>query len=108
MEAFTEASLDSPDPIYATVSFPVEGITPPQIVLFKKFDDGQAVYSGSFDIESDTTTYTRNGLEQFVMLESLPSAMEFLPDNVPKLFNDRASVVFGQNQPRHLILFSDR
>jgi hypothetical protein len=37
--AFTEASLDSQEVPYATVSFPVNGVSAPAIKLFKKFDE---------------------------------------------------------------------
>lgn len=49
------ASLDSESVPYATASFHVDGITPPKIVLFKKFDEGEVAYDGKYSIETDTT-----------------------------------------------------
>ena len=52
-QAFTEAALHSDNVPYVTASFKSpEGIKQPAIVLYKKFDEKKAAYSGRFDIKT--------------------------------------------------------
>jgi hypothetical protein len=63
---------------YAIASFPMEGVTPPSIVLYKKFDERQTEYTGRYDIKLGKSLWTRKGLDDFVQLEGTPSYYEWL------------------------------
>lgn len=48
------------------------------------------------------TEWTRPGIEKFVKLEAMPSALEFLPHTVPIIFDNSGDA----NAPNHMILFT--
>jgi len=64
------------------------GIEEDQIVLFKKFDDGKAVYSGEATLDA---------VKKFVQTESLPLVVDFNHDTAQK--------IFGGDIKSHLLLF---
>ncbi|EFN85405.1 protein disulfide-isomerase [Harpegnathos saltator] len=54
------------------------GVEDGKIVLFKKFDEGKAVYDGEFTIK---------GVQNFISVHSLPLIVEFNQDTAQKIFS---------------------
>ena len=109
--AFSDLALDSAGVPLAVSTLWTNGVDTPRIVLYKHFDEGEAVYSGTLADGKDAnggSSVTREGLVKFIEREAMPSTIEFLPANVPRIFKHATmgGALAEESYAKHLILFS--
>ncbi len=110
--AFSELALDSEGVPLAVSTMWTNGVETPRVVLYKHFDEGEAIYSGALADGKDAnggSTVTREGLVKFIEREAMPATIEFLPENVPRIFKHATmgSAQAEESYAKHLILFSN-
>ena len=109
--AFSDLALDSAGVPLAVSTMWTDGVDTPRIVLYKHFDEGEAVYSGALADGKDAnggSSVTREGLVKFIEREAMASTIEFLPENVAKIFKHATmgGALAEESYAKHLILFS--
>jgi protein disulfide-isomerase A1 len=108
---FSELALDTGFPLAASTVW-TKGVDTPRVVLYKHYDEGEAVYSGAIADGKDAgggSTLTREGLVKFIDRESFPATIEFLPQNVARIFKHASmgDALEAESYAKHFLLFSN-